>query len=122
MAFQRILRGLLSRTHGSLGAIFLDSEGETVEAVTERPFDADDHDLRVIGAYQGIFLTRLRELAALMPVGTPTRFKVEFEKMSTLSCDIKDGYYLVLILDLDANEGIAWQRLLATREELLIEM
>lgn len=90
--------------------------------VTERPLDADDHDLRVIGAYQGIFLTRLRELAARLPVGTPTRFKVEFERASTLSCDIKDGYYLVLILDQDANEGIAWQRLLATRDEVLLEM
>ena len=122
MAFQRILRQLVSRTHGALGAIFLDWEGETVEVVTERPLDADDHDLRVIGAYQGIFLNRLRELAAKLPVGRPLRFKIEFERSSTLSCDLKEGYYLVLVVDHDANEGLAWRQLLATRDEVLREM
>ena len=122
VAFQRILRSLVASTHGALGAIFLDSEGETVEVVTERPLDADDHDLRVIGAYQGIFLTRLRELAAKVPVGTPQRFKIEFEKSSILSCDLTDGYYLVLVIDHDANEGLAWRQMLATRAEVLREM
>ena len=122
MAFQRILRTLVASTHGALGAIFLDWEGETVEVVTERPLDADVHDLRVIGAYQGIFLTRLREMAAKVKVGVPLRFKIEFERSMTLSCDLKDGYYLVLVVDHDANEGMAWRRLLATRDEVLREM
>jgi hypothetical protein len=26
------------------------------------PFEADDHDIRIMGVYQGIFLVRLREL------------------------------------------------------------
>ncbi|HVS30019.1 MAG TPA: hypothetical protein VMS98_01070 [Thermoanaerobaculia bacterium] len=122
MAFRRILRSLVATTHGALGAIFLDFEGETVEVVTERPLDADDHDLKVIGAYQGIFLKRLRDIAARLPVGKPLRFKIEFDRLATLACDLKDGYYLVLVIDHEANEGVAWRRLESCRDQVLREM
>ena len=52
--FRLILDELLVTTHGALAALFLDFEGETVELVCDR--DLSDHDLRILGAYQGIFL------------------------------------------------------------------
>ena len=122
MLFRTILLDLLQNTRGSLGAIFLDSEGETVDVHTERPFDADDHDLRVIGAYQGIHLSSLKRLCATLRAGTPHRFKVEFEKMNVLSCDLKDGYYLVLVIDDSANEGIAWRELERCRGRIVEEL
>ena len=122
MLFRRILLDLLQSTRGSLGAIFLDSEGETVEAITERPFDADDHDLRVIGAYQGIHLSHLKRLCHALRAGALHRFKVEFEKMNVLSCDLKDGYYLVLVVDDSANEGIAWRALDLCRTRIVPEL
>jgi len=122
LLFRRILLDLLQTTRGSLGAIFLDSEGESVEVITERPFDADDHDLRVIGAYQGIFLSRLKRLCETIRAGSPQRFKVEFEKMNVLSCDLKDGYYLVLVVDDTANEGVAWRALERCRERIVEEL
>ena len=122
MLFREILLDLLRTTHGSLGAIFLDSEGESVEVITERPFDADDHDLRVIGAYQGIFLSQLKRLCDTLRAGAPRRFKVEFEKMNVLSCDLKDGYYLVLVVDDSANEGTAWRQLEQCRARIVEEL
>ena len=122
MLFRQILLDLLQSTHGSLGAIFLDSEGETVEVTTERPFDAGDHDLRVIGAYQGIFLSQLKRLCETLQAGTPRRFKVEFEKMNVLSCDLKEGYYLVLVVDDSANEGVAWRELENCRGTIVEEL
>ena len=122
MAFRRILHQLVQATQGALGALFVDYEGETVEVVTERPLDADDHDLRVIGAYQGIFLTRLREVADKLPIGHPKSFKIEFERTVILSCDVMDGYYLVLVVDHEAVEGIAWHRLMECRQRLIDEM
>jgi predicted regulator of Ras-like GTPase activity (Roadblock/LC7/MglB family) len=122
LLFRRILLDLLQTTDGSLGAIFLDSEGETVEVTTERPLDADDHDLRVIGAYQGIFLSNLKRLCDALRAGAPHRFKVEFEKMNVLSCDLKDGYYLVLVVDDSANEGIAWRQLDTCRDRIVAEL
>ena len=122
MLFRRILLDLLQTTRGSLGAIFLDSEGESVEVITERPFDADDHDLRVIGAYQGIFLSQLQRLCDALNAGAPRRFKVEFEKWNVLSCDLKDGYYLVLVVDDSANEGVAWRELERCRDRIIVEL
>jgi predicted regulator of Ras-like GTPase activity (Roadblock/LC7/MglB family) len=122
MAFQRILHELVSSTSGALGAIFLDQEGETVEVLTDRPLEADDNDLKVIGAYSGIFLTRLRNMCTDAGIGHLDRFKLDFESTTVLTCDLKDGYYVVLLVDASANEGVAWQRLVACRNRLLDEM
>lgn len=122
MLFQTILLELLQSTDGSLGALFLDWEGECVEVITERPFDADDHDLRVIGAYQGIFRTQLRKLCESIDAGRPQRLKMDFKKTKVLTCDLKDGYYLVLVLEARTNEGVAWRHLEACRNRLMAEI
>ncbi|MBV9495811.1 MAG: hypothetical protein JOZ54_16305 [Acidobacteria bacterium] len=109
-------------TDGALGAIFLDQEGETVEVLTERPFEADDNDLKVVGAYSGIFLTQLRNVCLDTKSGKLDRFKLEFATTSVFSCDLKDGYYVVLLTDATVNEGVAWKQLCACRERLLLEM
>ena len=118
--FRMILHELLATTTGALAALFLDFEGETVELVCEH--DLNDHDLRILGAYQGIFLMQLRTLCADVGAGDPHRFKVEFEQNAVLISDIKDGYYLVLLVDRTFNEGFAWQRLERCREKLIAEM
>ena len=122
MAFQKILYDLVQATPGAVGALFLDWEGETVEMLSARPFDADDHDLKILGAYQGIFLTHLLEICERSDTGKPHRFKVEFAATKVLSCDLADGYYLVLVVDSATNEGVAWQRLSWGREKLLAAM
>ena len=118
--FRLILHELIATTSGALAALFLDWEGETVELVCEH--DLNDHELRILGAYQGIFLTRLRELCAQTGAGEPHRFKIEFPTSAVLSCDVKDGYYVVLFVDHRFNEGLAWRRLERCREKLLAEM
>jgi predicted regulator of Ras-like GTPase activity (Roadblock/LC7/MglB family) len=120
LPFQRILRELLIATDGSLGAMFLDYEGETVACYTEH--DLEEHDLKIIGAYQGIFLTQLGRLCADMAVGQPQRFKIEFTGSKLLSCSLKDGYYVVLICEPESNEGVAWHRLDIAAQHLLGEM
>jgi hypothetical protein len=88
----------------------------------DRPFEADDHDIKIMGAYQGIFLMRLRELCDRVEAGRPQRFKVEFDSAKVLSCDLKDGYYLVFLVDSTANEGLAWHQLERCREKLIEEI
>ena len=118
--FRMILHELIVTTTGALAALFLDWEGETVELVCEH--DLNDHDLRILGAYQGIFLSQLRELCTEAAIGEPKRFKVEFEDSAVLSYDIKDGYYIVLLVDHTFNEGFAWRSLEKCRERLIAEM
>lgn len=118
--FRLILNEMLVTTAGALAALFLDYEGETVELVCDR--DLNDHDLRILGAYQGIFLGQLRDLCAHADAGAPQRFKIQFPETSVLSFDVKDGYYIVLLVDATANEGMAWRKLEKCRERLLDEM
>lgn len=120
MIFRSILDEFLATTAGAFAAIFLDFEGETVELVCDR--DLSDHDLRIIGAYQGIFLGRLRDMCRRLRIGEPQRFKIEFDDTIILSTDLRDGYYLVLLLDHRANEGMAWRKLEKCRERVLREM
>jgi hypothetical protein len=120
MPFNAILHDLLTATPGSIAALFLDYEGETVEMVSEHDLEPDD--IRIVGAYQGIFLTQLRALCSHMDVGQPKRFKLGFRKTWVLSCDLKEGYYLVLLVDAAAGEGAAWHHLDRCRERLLREM
>ena len=69
-----ILHELVATTSGAFAAIFLDFEGETVELVCDRDFS--DHDLRIIGAYQGIFLNRLREMCVRLAIGNASAQRV----------------------------------------------
>jgi hypothetical protein len=118
--FRLILDELLVTTHGALAAIFLDYEGETVELVCDR--DLSDHGLRILGAYQGIFLTRLRTLCANAGAGQPHRFKLQFADTTVLSFDVRDGYFVVLLVDSSFNEGLAWRRMERCRQKLIAEM
>ncbi len=118
--FRLILDELLVKTHGALAALFLDFEGETVSLSCDR--DLSDHALRILGAYQGVFFSQLREMCTRADAGAPLRFKIDFDAMSVLSYDVKDGYYVVLLVDGSANEGTAWRTLAKCRERLLAEM
>jgi len=118
--FRLILDELLATTSGAQAALFLDWEGETVELVCDH--DLSDHELRIIGAYQGIFLSQLRELCAQVEAGEPRRFKIELASHVVLSYDVKDGYYVVLLANTSVNEGLAWRRLEQCREKLIAEM
>jgi predicted regulator of Ras-like GTPase activity (Roadblock/LC7/MglB family) len=120
MSFRFILDELLVTTHGALAAIFLDWEGETVELVCDR--DLSDHQLRILGAYQSIFLTRLRAMCAQVDAGSPQRFKIEFDNLAVMSYDVRDGYFIVLLVDDSSNEGISWRRMERCRERLLADM
>lgn len=120
MAFHGILAQLLSTTDGSIAALFLDWEGETVALITAHDLEQDE--LKALGAYQVIFLTQLRKLCGDLGVGAPQRFKIEFAKKKVLSCDVRDGYYLVMLTGAETNEGEAWHHLDHCRRDLLEEM
>lgn len=122
MPFQRILRELLEVTPGAIGAVFLDRGGEAVELWSDRVFDVGPEGLRAIGAYQGVYLGELKRLCERIGAGPPQRFTIDFEQARVLSCDLKEGYYLVLVIDPNANEGIAWHHLSECRRKLIAEL
>src|SRR6476619_6009863 len=113
---------MLQKTDGGIGAIFLDHEGEAVDLWAERPFDIGLDGLKAIGAYQGIYLSDLKRLSSRIDGGKPLRFATHFVNAMVLTCDLTDGYYLVVVLDPATNEGLAWNRVQRCREQLLAEM
>lgn len=122
MPFQEILRQLLKSIPGFIGAVFLDSEGEAVDLWAERVFDIGPDGLRAIGAYSGIFLGDLRRICDRLALGTPGRLTIELEHARVLSCDLKEGYYLVVVIERGTNEGIAWELVSRCRGRLLDEI
>jgi predicted regulator of Ras-like GTPase activity (Roadblock/LC7/MglB family) len=120
--FRDILAGVLQSMGGAIGALFLDSEGESVEVVSARPFDTDDHALRIIGAYAGIFLSQLRRITESTDSGTARRYKIDFEASKIFCCVLRDGYYLVLVVDAGTVDGVVWHELERCRGHLLGEM
>src|ERR1044071_8699678 len=115
-----ILHELIATTNGALAALFLDYEGETVELVCEH--DLEDPTPRILGAYQAFSLPQPRTMCNDIGAGEPRRFKVEFEETAVLLSDIKDGYYVVLLVGRSANEGFAWRQLERCRDRLIEEM
>jgi predicted regulator of Ras-like GTPase activity (Roadblock/LC7/MglB family) len=120
--FHQILGDLLDSCRGSIGAVFLDHEGESVALRSERVFDIGEYGLKAIGAYSGMFLNNARRIANSLEGGNPDRLTITFEHAKVLSCPLKDGYYVVLVVDHNANEGQAWQQLAQCRERLLQEI
>ena len=113
---------MLQSTPGALGAVFLDREGEAVELFTERVFDIGADGLRAIGAYEGIFLSDLKRMCDRIGAGSVERLTIDFQHAKVLTCHLKEGYYLVLVIDHEAGEGMAWQQLSYCRERLLQEI
>ena len=117
--FKKILNECLAGVPDAVAAMFLDHEGESVEVETR---GCSSHDAKIIGAYAGIFLTRMERIVSGMELGTTHRLKIDFERISILTSFLQDGYYLVLVLREDALEARAWRRMEQTREALLGEM
>jgi predicted regulator of Ras-like GTPase activity (Roadblock/LC7/MglB family) len=120
LQFQTILADLLAHVDGAVAAVFLDWEGETVELMSAHSLERDE--LKIMGAQQGILLRHLRRMCDTNRLGPPHRFKIEYTRATVLSCDLKDGYYVVLVVSPDSNEAIAWRWLESCRQRLLVEI
>ena len=108
MPFNYLLTNLLVDVPQALGAIFVDSEGESVELVTRH---GDPFDLKVEGAYHSIFLRRLHDLTASADAGPIDSFVLEGAHLITLTQALPDGYYVVLVVDRSASRAQALYRL-----------
>jgi len=115
VAFDRLLRDLVNRTDGAIGAMFLDHEGEAVEIVgSETPRE----ELHLVGAYQAVFLDRLRKICDGTATGRPERFEILLENTVFLNYVLDEEYYVVLVIDRNVPRGIAWEALRKCRERI----
>lgn len=113
---------MLQNVPGAIGAVFLDREGEAVDLFAEDVFEISDDGLRAVGAYAGIFLSNVRRACERIDAGDPQELTIDFDNATVLSSDLKEGYYLVLVVANNANEALAAERLRRCRDRLLVEI
>ena len=117
MTFQALLDRLVGSVEGVQGAVLMDASGEVV-------FEAGDRSERhrLIGAYQGIALVRLKNVEERCETGSVRHLYYRYSDGHVILRPLKEGYYLVVSLAADANVGKALFRSAETRERLDAEL
>ncbi len=112
VGFRQMLASLLQRTKGARGAIFCDSDGESVDVAVGDP-QLSDFDMKVLGAHAAAWLA---------PPANVQELKIRCSKGTLLCRSVREGYYLVLLLGQDVPAGAAAFELLRTAAEVSTEL
>jgi len=119
MPFEYLLADLLSRIDGAVGVLFLDDSGETVDFACA---EASPYQMRVVGAYAGIYLRQMADFLRSSGQGEPLWLHVEKEDLHLYATPLPDGYYVVLVQRAPALTGRARRLLEAARDQLAQEL
>ena len=115
MPFQYLLTNLVVDVPGAQGAVFVDPEGEAVDFVARR---TTPYELKLEGAYHGIFLRRAGQLVRLVGGGDLTQVTIGGRKMQAMGLVLRGGYYLVLMMDPGSPRALAATAMRRTAEAL----
>jgi predicted regulator of Ras-like GTPase activity (Roadblock/LC7/MglB family) len=113
--FQYLLTNLVVDVPGAQGAVFVDPEGEAVDFVARR---TTPYELKLEGAYHGIFLRRAGQLARLVGAGDLLQVNIGGRKMQAMGMVLRAGYYLVLVMEPGAPRAIAAAAMRRTADAL----
>lgn len=92
--FDFILSTLVANNKDALGALFLDGTGETVDLVCS---DYQPYEMKVVGAYLGIYLRRFEKLLAGSNLGDLRVLHIEKRGLHIFVVPLPDGYCLALV-------------------------
>ena len=93
MPFQYVLANLLAKNDDAVGVLFLDDTGETVDLACA---EFSPYQMRVVGAYVGIYLRQLRRFLEPAVFGSLGTVHIESADLHVFAVPLEDGYYLVL--------------------------
>jgi predicted regulator of Ras-like GTPase activity (Roadblock/LC7/MglB family) len=115
MSFRAILERLLAAP-GAVAAAFLDPEGQPVEQV------GDTEVIEVLAAYQSVWLTALNRGAERMGIAPLNEITLDLTRKRLVSCEVKDGYFLMVVLEPDGVPSVARAHLEDARLSLAAEI
>jgi predicted regulator of Ras-like GTPase activity (Roadblock/LC7/MglB family) len=115
VSFADVLGGL-GGAPGARGAAFLDPQGQMVAA------SGDDAALETFGAYQSVWLGELGRAAGRAGLGELSEVTMDFAGARVLAAEVKDGYFLVVLLDRGGLLAPVRARLDDARERLAAEL
>lgn len=102
MPFQYILANLLAKNEGAVGVLFLDESGETVDLACS---EFSPYQMRVVGAYVGIYLRQTERFLESSALGKPRWLHIEKDNLHLFAMPLPDGYYIVLVQRRPALSG-----------------
>ena len=120
MDFQYVLANLLAHNDHALGVLFLDNTGETVDLACGPGFTP--YEMRVIGAYMGIYLRNMERLLASNDLGEAKMIHIEKRDLHIYVVPLPDGYHLALVQRHPALVGRARETLNDAVEQLKNEL
>ncbi len=120
MVYQYVLANLLANNDHALGALFLDGTGETVDLACGSGFNP--YELRIIGAYLGIYLRQLEKVLANNDLGEPRMIHIEKTSLHIYVVPLPDGYHVALVQRHPALVAHARETLNAAVEQLTREL
>lgn len=94
MPFQYILANLLAQNERTVGTLFLDPSGETIDLACS---DFTPYQMRVLGAYLGIQLRQMNRVLEDNALGEPSLLHIEQENLHIYAATLPEHYYLVLV-------------------------
>jgi len=119
MVFQYILANLLAKNEGALAVLFVDEVGETVDLACS---EFTPYDMKVLGAYVGIYQRQLGELLSGSPFGEFEMLHIEKDSIHLYATTLPDGYSLVLVQRRPGLVARARETLRAARSEIAREI
>ena len=117
--FEFVLANLLANNDDALGALFLDDNGETVDLACA---GYSPYQMRVIGAYLGIYLRQIEKLLNSNELGVSQMIHIEKRDVHIYAMPLPDGYYLVLVQRRPALVGRARLTMADAAEQLTREL
>ena len=92
--FETVLTNLLNSNKDALGVLFLDGTGETVHLACG---DFSQDDMKIVGAYLGIYLRRFEKLLAGNGLGELKVVHIEKRGLHIYMAPMPDEYCLALV-------------------------
>lgn len=115
MPYRYILGNLLAEVEGAVGVLFLDDSGETVELSCS---EFTPYQMRVLGAYLGIYMRQLEKVLEGNRLGAPLSIHIHKDTLHIYAHPLPEGYYLVLVQRRPAVVATAERALASAAKQL----
>lgn len=119
MPYEYILANLLAENQGAVGALFLDESGETVEVAC---VDHDPSEMKLLGAYVGIYLRQIARFLEPEDFGELEALHIESQNLHVFARPVAEGYFLVLAQRAPALTALAERSLARASSQLVREL
>lgn len=115
MSFESLLSRLIA-SPGALAAAFMGPQGEAVAQV------GDDDTVQLLGAFQSVWLGEMQRASRRADLGELAELSLDFQGRRIVSAEVKDGYFLLVVLEPDGLVAPVRARLDDARRSLATEI